>query len=66
MTLFDLCNMMLQVSGIYRIKLYYIGKLSGISVWGGIGCANEDMTSKSTLSGLIYPMVGFKLYSYGF
>ena len=48
--------MMLQVSGIYRIKLYYIGKLSGISVSGGIRCANQDMTSKSTLSGLIYPI----------
>ena len=45
-----------QVSGIYKIKFYHIGKLSGILVWGGIGCASEDMTSKSTLSGLIYPI----------
>ena len=45
--------MMLQVNGIYKIKFYYIGKLSDISVLGGIGCASEDMTSKSTHSGLI-------------
>ena len=57
MTSFDLCNMMLQVSGIYKIKFYYIGKLSDISVLGGIGCASEDMTSKSTLSGLINQII---------
>ena len=53
---FDIGHKVAQVSSIQKIKPHFISKLCGISVWGGLGCANEDETSKSTPSGLICPI----------